>query len=119
MAQSLGIMKLFFGGEEIVIKPGGTLRLGGIVSRPQVAGTEVFRSEAMIESEITVKAILRRGQRVTDIAPANVEREIQVHCDTGQTFVGESAFRKETLTITAGDQSEIDLVFACGAMVEI
>lgn len=119
MAQTLGLIKVFFGGTELRIKPGGTIRLGGVVSRPQVAGTEVFRSEAMMESEISVKMILRRDERLTDLVPANEERELQVHCDTGQTFVFASAFRKETLSITSGDNSEIDVMFAAGAPVEI
>ena len=119
MAQALGIIRVFFGGNELAIKPGGSFRLGGIVSRPQVAGTEVYRSEAMMESEITVQVILERGQRLTDLIPANVERELQVHCDTGQTFVFEAAFRKETLTITAGDASQVEVVFAAGAATEI
>lgn len=119
MAQSLGIIRVFFGGNELTIKPGGTVRLGGVVSRPQVAGTEVFRSEAMMESEITVQVMLERGQRLTDLIPANLEQELQVHCDTGQTFVFPSAFRKETLTITAGDTSQVEVIFAAGTPVEI
>lgn len=119
MAQSLGIIRVFFGGNELTIKPGGTVRLGGVVSRPQVAGTEVFRSQAMMESEITVQVMLERGQRLTDLIPANLEQELQVHCDTGQTFVFPSAFRKETLTITAGDTSQVEVIFAAGTPVEI
>ncbi len=72
-----------------------------------------------MESEVSVKVVLERGQRLTDLIPANVEQELQVHCDTGQIFVFPSAFRKETLSITSGDQSEVDVMFAAGTPVEI
>ncbi len=117
--QSLGIIKCFWGGVELSIKPGGSFKLGGIVSKPQIAGTLVTRSESMTESEVTLKVLLLRGQRLTDLLPANVEQELQIQCDTGQTFVMESAFRKETMTVTSGDSSEVDVVFAGGAMVEV
>ena len=119
MAQSLGIIKVFFGGVELPIKPGGSFKLGGVVSMPQVVGGGVDRSESMQASEITVKRALRRGQRLADLVPGNTERELQVQCDTGQTFVWESAFRSNTLGVTSGDSSEVDVTFAAGTPVEI
>lgn len=119
MAKALGIIKAFWGGSELPIKPGGSFRLGGIVSKPQVVGASVDRSEAMEVSEITLKVMLREGQGLTDLLPANTERELQIQCDTGQTFVWEGAFRRETLTVTSGDNSEVDVTLAAGAAVEI
>ena len=119
MAQVLGIIDLYWGGTKVDIKPGGSLKLGGVVNSPVIYGRQVGRSQKMAQSEITVKAILKAGMRITDIFGANLEQQLQVDCDTGQSFVWDQAFREETLDVTAGDQSDIDLKFVAGEPVEV
>ena len=115
----LGIIKVYWGGNELNIKPGGSLKLGGVVGSPVVYGTQVSSAGKMVESEIKVKTVIRSGERVTDLYPALLEQELQVHCDTGQIFTFQNAFRAGTLDVTTGDNSEIDLTFHAGAYVEL
>jgi hypothetical protein len=116
--QVLGIIEVFWGGSKVDIKPGGTLKLGGVVNTPVLFGTQVGRAQKMMESEINVKAIVKAGLNVSDTFGTQ-EQQLQVNCDTGQQFVWDSAFRKEGLTITSGDNSEIDLQFVAGTPMEV
>ena len=115
----LGIIKVFWGGSEINIKPGGSLKLGGVIGSAVIYGTQVSSAGKMAESEVKVKAVVRTGERVTDLYPALSEQEMQVHCDTGQIFMFPNAFRTGTLDVTAGDNSEVDLTFNAGGYTEL
>jgi hypothetical protein len=116
---ALGIIRFFWGGTEINIKPGGSLKLGGVVGSHVIYGTSVDTSNKMAESEVKLKAMVLQGQRVSDLYPAGLKQEGQVHCDTGQTFVFPDMFRSGTLDITSGDNSEIDLTFNAGIWMEL
>lgn len=118
MAQVLGLIDFYWGGNKIDIKPGGSVKLGGLINSPVIYGRQVGRAQKMATSEISLKAIVKAGMRVTDVFGANREQEAQVLCDTGQTFTWDSAFRQGELDITVGENSEIDLKFAAGDPVE-
>jgi hypothetical protein len=119
MAQILGIIECIWGGVALNIKPGGTFKIGGLVNTAVVFGTQVGRAQKMMESEIAVKVVIEAGDRITDVFGASLEQELQIRCDTGQTFVWESAFRKDILSVTSGDNSEVDVNFAAGAPMEL
>ena len=118
MAQSFSIVDFYWGGEKVTIKPGGTFKLGGMVNVPVLAGGQVFRGQKMAQSEVNVKGIVTAGQRVTDLYGAALEQPMQVVADTGQIFSWDSAFRVDTLDITAGENGEIDLKFVGGTPME-
>lgn len=119
MAQVLGIIDLYWGGNRIDIKPGGSLKLGGMINTPVIYGQQVGRAQKMAHSEVNVKAIVKAGMTVTDLFGASLEQQLQVGCDTGQTFVWDTAFRQGELDITVGDSSEVDLKLVGGVPMEV
>jgi hypothetical protein len=114
----LGIIKAFWLGSQIDIKPGGTVKLGGLVNTPVVFGEQVEPARKMEASEVSVKAVVKDGLVVTDTFNVKQRGELQVQCDTGQTFVWDSAFINDAITITSGDNSEVDVKWACGTPLE-
>lgn len=119
MPQLLGIVDLYWKGQKIDVKPGTNVELGGVTNKAQPYGRRIGRSQSMMESKITVKAIIPKGMVVTDLFKSDDEGELQVHCDTGQKFVWPDAFIEGTIKITSGDSSEADVNFAGGVPVEI
>lgn len=116
--QVLGIIDLYWGGTKIDIKPGGSVKLGGMINSAVIYGRQVGRAQKMATSEISVKAIVKAGMNVSDTFGTSLEQELQVLCDTGQTFTWDTAFRQGELDITVGENSEIDLKFAAGTPME-
>ncbi len=114
----LGIIEVAFQGRNIPIKPGGTLRLGGVVNSPVVFGQTVAPAGKMMASEISVKAVLQTGDSIAAMLPSG-QGELQVSCDTGQMFIFANAFVEDAPTLTAGDNSEIDVKFSAGTYVEV
>ena len=119
MAQVLGLIKLFWGGQQLPIKPGGSVKIGGLVNKEVIFGQEVGRSQSFQASEVDAKMVVKRGMVLMDMLGSSLEQELQVECDTGQIFVWDSAFRKDVMTVTSGDNSEVGLMFACGEATEI
>lgn len=115
----LGIIEASWGGANIPLKPGNTFELGGLVSNPQPVGTTVDFSNSMKPSMIALKVAVATGMRVTDLFPAGVGRELQIRCDSGQTFVWDNAFRQGTIKVNDGDSSEAAVEFGAGAPLEI
>jgi hypothetical protein len=107
----LGIIRLFQDGTEINIKPGGSLKLGGVTDQPVIYGTQVGFAGKMEQSEVDVKAVITTGMNVLATFPNGVDHSIQVECDTGQTFVWDIMRRTGTLDLTAGDNSEVALKY--------
>jgi hypothetical protein len=116
--QTLGIVDLYWKGTYIDTKPGGTVNLGGVVNKAVIIGRKVARAQAMAVSEIDFKTVLKAGQTIMD-AFGTDEGELQVKCDTGQTFVWDDAFRVDTLNITAGENGEVAVKFNGGTPVEL
>lgn len=116
MSQALGIIDIFVNGTKMEVQPGGTLKLGGFVNAPQIAGGSVHRARKMEMSEVSFKMSLLRGQLVSDLIPDG-ELEVQCHCDTGQIYTGENFFRQNALTISAGESGGVDVVLVGGEML--
>lgn len=114
----LGIIEVFWLGTQIDIKPGGSVKLGGLVNKPVVFGQQVGPSRKMEESEIKVKAVVQTGDVVTGMFNVGQVGELQVHCDTGQIFVWEGAFVTGAITLTAGENSEVDVTWGAAAPQE-
>ena len=115
----LGIVEASWGGTDIPLKVGNTFELGGVVSNPQVVGKTVDFSNSMKPSMISLKVAFRQGMRLTDMFPSGIGQELQVRCDTGQTFVFDNAFRQGTIKVSDGDSSEATVEFGAGAPLEI
>jgi len=120
MAQTLGIIDITWKGLNMqVVSKGAKLKLGGIRNNTVNFGRTTARAQEYANSEVTATVHLRKGQSYGSIF--NVEEgELQVICDTGQTFVFPEAFlTDEHPDITSGEGGEISLKWAAGLWQEI
>ena len=116
---ALGIIKAYWNGQSLPLTQGSALTLGGVTSKPRVVGRTIESSNAMEPSEISLKVAVQTGMVITSLFPSGVKGELQVECDSGQTFVWENAFRSGPIKISTGDSSEADVTFAGGTPLEL
>ena len=115
----LGIIKAIWQGNSVPLKPGSTFNLGGVSAKPQVVGTQVDFSQSMEPSDIQLNVAVQAGMKITTLFPRGVAGELQIECDSGQTFVWDNAFVAGTIDITSGDNSEAKVKFAGGTPLEL
>ncbi|MFG1466827.1 phage tail tube protein [Xanthobacter sp. DSM 24535] len=106
MAQVLGIIDLLWRGKNIPIEKGAKLRLGGIKNTAVTYGRKVGRAQEYQGSEVTAKTYLEAGQSYGSVYDEG-EGELQVVCDTGQTFVFPDAFLLDPPEMTGGESHEL------------
>lgn len=118
MAQTLGIIDITWNGTKIAVEKGASLKIGGIKNNVVIVGRQVNNAQEYEASEITATTVLSRGMRWTDIWTTS-PGELQVICDTGQTYTFSDAFLGEHPTITGGEGGKIQLKWMAGEPEEI
>jgi hypothetical protein len=118
MAQTLGIIDVYWNGAKLDNEPGGTVKLGGVRNKSVIYSRKVGNAQMMMESEINVTVPIEAGVRVTDTFSTGTG-ELQVHCDTGQIFSWDEAFLTDPLDFSAGDGGKLKLTFKAGEPVEV
>jgi hypothetical protein len=116
--QVLGIVDITFKGRNIPIEKGAKVKLGGIANKAVTYGRKVGRSQEFMASEIEATTVIERGQRVKDLYTVE-EGELQVLCDTGQTFVFPDAFLTDLREFTGGEGGKLPLKWSGGDYEEI
>lgn len=117
MAQVLGIIDLVWRGTRIAVEKGAKLKIGGIQNNSVVVGRQVHNAQEFIASEISGTTVLRRGQRFTDLY-STAAGELQVVCDTGQTYVFTDAFLTERPEMSGGEGGKIEMKWSAGVPEE-
>ena len=112
-AQTLGILELYWGGQQIPIEAGGKVTLGGVRNKPVVVGRQVRRAQEMLQSEVSVTSVVQAGQDVLGLINTP-EQELQVKCDTGQIFVWSTAFLEGAPGFSGGEGGKLELKFVAG-----
>lgn len=119
MAQTLGIVDIVWRGRNIPVEKGAKFRVGGIKNNAVTYGRKVGRAQEFQGSEVTATTNLESGQRWGNLWDPG-EGELQVVCDTGQTFVIADAFLVDDIPeITGGEGGKIELKWAGSAPEEI
>lgn len=118
MAQVLGIVDIVWKGRNIPVEKGAKLKLGGLANKPVVYGRKVGRAQEFMGSEIEATTVLERGQKFRELYTVE-EGELQVVCDTGQTFVFPDAFLADQREITGGEGGKVTLKWSAGDYEEI
>lgn len=118
MAQVLGIVDIIWQGQNIAVEKGAKLKLGGIKNNKVVYGRRVDRAQEFMASEVKATTHLRRGQRLGSLVNLG-EGELQLVCDTGQTFVFPDAFLEGEQEMTGGEGGKIELTWAAGDYEEV
>jgi hypothetical protein len=116
--QTLGLISLFWQGNQIPIQEGGSFTIGGPRNQPIIVGQSVMRAQKMMQSDIMATTVVQAGQSISALLGTS-EGELQIQCDTGQTFVWESAFLIESPKVTAGEGGKVELHFVGGAPQEL
>jgi hypothetical protein len=118
MAQTLGIVEVIWRGKRVPVEAGVSFKPGGTVSKPVVTGRRVDRAQEFQAGEIKATTVLLRGQRLGDLYTTE-EGELQVVCDTGQTFIWPDAFLSELLQATGGEGGKIEMTWTVGVAEEL
>jgi len=116
--QTLGIIDIVWRGRNIPVEKGAKFKVGGIKNNAVTYGRKVGRAQEFEGSEVTATTELESGVRYGSIWDAG-EGELQVVCDTGQTFVMSDAFLTDIPEITGGEGGKIELKWAASAPEEI
>jgi hypothetical protein len=118
MAQVLGLITVTFMGTKIDVEKGGTAKLGGLMQKGLVVGQQVDYVNEFDMSEINVTTRLRRGDSLIALF-ASGQGELQVLCDTGQTYVWPDAFVANLPEFTAGDGGKVKIKWNAGSPTEL
>ena len=118
MAQTLGIIDIVWKGTKIPTEKGATFKPGGLKNNTVLAGRQAHRSQEFIASEIKATTVLRRGQSLLALLDMS-EGELQVVCDTGQTYVMPDAFLVDKPDITGGEGGKVSLTWNAGEPEEL
>lgn len=119
MAQTLGIIDIYWREEKLAVEKGAKVKLGGLKNNAVITGRQVHRAQEMEASEITAVIALRRGQSLVAIYGDGSEGQLQVLCDTGQTFVFSDAFLSNRPEATGGEGGKVELVWMAGEGEEV
>lgn len=120
MAQTLGVVDIIWKGVNLqVVTNGAKLTLGGLRNNTVTYGRTASRAQQYAESKVSATVHLKKGQRYGSIF--NVEEgELQVICDTGQTYVFPDAFLTgDHPEVTSGEGGNIPLNWAASGYEEI
>lgn len=116
--QTLGIVDIVWRGRNIPVEKGAKFKIGGIKNNPVTYGRKVGRAQEFMGSEVSATTNLERGQRWGNTWDAG-EGELQVVCDTGQSYVMDDAFLTDIPYITGGEGGKIELQWMASAPEEI
>ncbi|TCV53962.1 phage tail tube protein [Agrobacterium tumefaciens] len=119
MTQVLGIVDIVWRGRNLPVEKGAKLRIGGIKNNAVTYGRKVGRAQEFQGSQVTATTNLEKGQRWGNLWDPG-EGELQVLCDTGQTYVFNDAFLVDDIPeMTGGEGGKIELKWAASAAEEI
>ena len=118
MAQALGLISVIWRGQKITVEKGGTVTLGGLLQKEIITGQQVDYADEFHSSEIDVTARIKRGTSVLALF-AGGQGELQVQCDTGQTYTWPDAFIADQAKFTAGDGGKLKIKWKAGSPTEV
>ena len=118
MTQVLGIVDIVWKGRNVPVEKGAKFKLGGLKNNPVTYGRRVGRAQEYEGSTVEATTALERGQRLKETYTSE-EGELQVVCDTGQTYVFPDAFLTDLREITGGEGGKVALKWAAGDYEEV
>ena len=119
MAQTLGIVTLTWQGTKIKVNQGSEVRFGGLEAKPVVTGTSIDYANEMKDGQVNATSVLTRGQQLLPIWALGAG-ELQVQCDTGQSYIWPDAVLSNTGNFNAnGKGGAVKLQFIVGVPQEV
>lgn len=118
MAQTLGLISVIWRGANVPVEKGGKVTLGGLQQKEVIVGQQVDYANEMVASQVQATSRLKRGDSLLSLyAPGT--GELQVQCDTGQTYLWPAAFLSTMPTFTGSDGGKLNLEWRAGAPEEL
>lgn len=119
MAQTLGLVSIIWRGAKIKIEQNDAqVTLGGLTQKPVITGQQVDYANEMELSEVTATTVVERGGSILTLyAPG--QGELQVQCDTGQTYAWPDAFLSNPAKFAAGKGGKLKLHWSAGTPTEV
>ncbi len=118
MAQTLGLITVIWKGVNIPVEKGGTVTLGGLLQKEVITGTTVDYANEMHASEVQCTGRVRRGDALLALFGPGAG-ELQVQCDTGQSYLWPEAFFSGAPRFTGDDGGKLKLEWKAGSPQEI
>jgi hypothetical protein len=118
MAQALGIVYVIWNGTKLSVERGSSFEQGGLMQKPVITGQQVDYALEMKAGRARATKRLMRGDDLLGIWTSG-PGELQLQCDTGQTFVAADAFLINTANFTAGDGGKVSLEWNFGVAAEL
>jgi hypothetical protein len=106
VSQSLGIIDLLWGGMKLSVDKGATFMTGGLISTVVIAGRSVTNSQQYMAAKVTASFPLTKGMSIASLKALN-GTEMQVICDTGQTYTINGAFLTKDPTVKGGPGNNV------------
>lgn len=100
-SQALGVVSVVMGGQTRYPDTGAKYTHGGLISKGQMVGANFIYSNTYAKSAFTGSFPFLTGKSLETIK-GYFPGEFQVTCDTGQTYVMDSAILEGELTFTSG-----------------
>lgn len=117
MSISVGIVTIWWKGQQYDCQKGSSVRLPGTRNVTQVAGRTAHRSQEFQAGEIKATPLLLQGMSLAAFSPGD-EGELQAQADTGQTWVFPDAFITDAPTMT-DDGGKMPITWNCSTFEEI
>jgi len=114
MSQYVGIVDIVWRGQTLDVEKGAKARIGGIKNNVVIMNRKVGRAQEFQDSEVSATVNLARGQSAVKLFDPG-EGELQVKCDSGQTYIWTDAFLSgDRPTFTGGEGGKIELKWSGG-----
>jgi hypothetical protein len=118
LAQSLGIISLVWGGTKLnVDTKSSSFSRGGLISTPVIAGQQVSMSQAYVPPNVKASLPLTKGMSLDALVALNGQ-ELQVQCDSGQTYTINGATLVKDLMTKGGAGSNVSAEWSGDAALE-
>jgi hypothetical protein len=102
ISQSLGIITLIWGGQTLNVDKSSSFSPGGPIDKMVMNGNQItYSTDQVTPSMVDAKFVLQKGQSITALKALNGS-EMQIECDSGQTFTIASARLTKDIKITGG-----------------
>ncbi len=118
MAQALGLVNVIWNGVKLSVEKGSSLTFGGLRQKSVVTGQQIDAAQEFVAGKAMVTIRLLRGDLLANIFITG-QAELQVQCDTGQTYVIPDAFISNMGNFTAGDGGKVKIEWEFGTVQEI
>jgi hypothetical protein len=102
IAQSLGIITLIWGGTTLNVDKSSSFTPGGPISKMVMNGNQISYSvEQVTPSTVDASFVLLKGQSITALKALDGS-EMQIECDSGQTFTIDAARLTKDIKVKGG-----------------